>query len=29
MLKAWYEHANSGGSIARSRVGVDYFVTAS
>ncbi len=24
MLRAWFEHANSGGSAARSRVKVDY-----
>ena len=24
MLRAWFEHANSGGSVARSRVKVDY-----
>lgn len=29
MLLAWFEHANSEGSVARSRVRVDYFVTAS
>ena len=27
MLRAWFEHANSGGSVARSRVKVDYPVT--
>ena len=27
MLRAWIEHVNSGGSIARSRVKVDYPVT--
>ena len=29
MLRAWFEHANSGGSVARSRVKVDFSVTAS
>ena len=24
MLRAWFEHANSGGGVARSRVKVDY-----
>jgi hypothetical protein len=24
MLRVWFEHANSGGSVARSRVKVDY-----
>jgi hypothetical protein len=24
MLRAWFEHANSGGSVARSRVKADY-----
>ena len=24
MLRAWFEHANSGGAVARSRVKVDY-----
>ena len=27
MLRAWFEHANSGGGVARSRVKVDYPVT--
>ena len=27
MLRAWFEHANSGGSVARSRVKADYPVT--
>ena len=26
MLRAWFEHANSGGGVARSRVKVDYSV---
>ena len=24
MLRAWFEHANTGGGVARSRVKVDY-----
>ena len=24
MLRAWFEHANSGGGVARPRVKVDY-----
>ena len=27
MLRAWFEHANSGGGLAQSRVKVDYPVT--
>jgi len=27
MLRAWFEHANSGGSVARSRVKADYPAT--
>ena len=27
MLRAWFEHANSGDGVARSRVKVDYPVT--
>ena len=29
MLRAWFEHANSGGFVARSRVKINYPVTAS